>query len=479
MVQGTGDALEWALALAKAPAERIALRQRALPDGMVTVLQIATGVSGNALTEAVETTGEDEQDILEAARFYVREILFYRGADAYRMLGLTRDAASDTIRTHHRLLQQWLHPDRHTSDWDAIYASRVNAAWNQLRTKARRAEYDAKAPASPSDERNGPSLPMSVKLIPQAVVTSHASDRWRRRIPVLGLFAICGVLGLMALRDMQREPGSRLPERIDAETAPLQEDIGLTLHVPDPPVREKAEISAVLNPQRSESLAVAMPVPELLPPAALSRRQPEKELVPEVLPPARAKPPIPKALVATVVPTATKPIVDAKALRSTAQVAVVASSGIVGMQAVAKTSLPAQTFYSTPVSAPVVALRSPDVDAREALAIAPARASTQQVSQVQRTGQQLLVFMVRTSTNTKTPPIWDNTAIQAQALQLGTYLQEGGFVRAGEPNWRISGASAVMAVNLQAEQNVRRLRVELVWREQRWLVSGLSMEQAL
>lgn len=193
------------MALAKAPAERVLLRQRSLPAGMDRLLQVAAGASTEALSEFSAQTGEREADILEAARFYAREILFYQGADAYRVLGVSHDADTDTIRTHHRLLQQWLHPDRHSSDWDAIFASRVNAAWSRLRNDERRRAYDQANPPQQRDE-----IPLSVGspawLNPQVDGGAVDSDRWRRRTPVLVLFAVCGVLAVLAIRDMQKEP---------------------------------------------------------------------------------------------------------------------------------------------------------------------------------------------------------------------------------------------------------------------------------
>ena len=53
-----GNALDWALALAKAPSERHALRQRALPDELDILMQIAGGGAGDTLARAVVRTGE-------------------------------------------------------------------------------------------------------------------------------------------------------------------------------------------------------------------------------------------------------------------------------------------------------------------------------------------------------------------------------------------------------------------------------------
>ena len=36
---------------------------------------------------------------------------------------------------------KWLHPDRNQDGWEAVYADRVNVAWQDLKTPDRRAEY--------------------------------------------------------------------------------------------------------------------------------------------------------------------------------------------------------------------------------------------------------------------------------------------------------------------------------------------------
>ena len=204
MVGARGDALDWALALARAPGERLVLRQRPLPEGMDGLLHIAAGHSGEVLADAVARTGESEADLVEAVRFYLREVLFHSGADAYRILGLERSASAAQAKSHHRWLQQWLHPDRHTSDWDAIFAGRVNAAWNQLRTDERRRAYDADHPA----ERLVPAVPAAPAMASWArdsLPEQSLWQRWQRRVPLLVLLVACAGLGLLALRDLARD----------------------------------------------------------------------------------------------------------------------------------------------------------------------------------------------------------------------------------------------------------------------------------
>jgi len=76
-----GDALEWALALLRAPGERHALRQKPLPDRVDRLLGVAAGVLPKERAEAARAFNESEARICEAARFYAREILFFPQAE--------------------------------------------------------------------------------------------------------------------------------------------------------------------------------------------------------------------------------------------------------------------------------------------------------------------------------------------------------------------------------------------------------------
>lgn len=517
MAEIRGDALEWAIALSKAPAERVALRQRPLPSGIETVLQLATGISGKAVADATERTGESEADILEAARFYVREILFYQGADAYRVLGLPEDASADAIRSHHRLLQQWLHPDRHTSDWDAIFASRVNAAWNELRSTTRRAQYDAQPREHIRDERGGPSWSSTARLPSTAEVPRvQDSDRWRRRAPVIALFGICGMLGILAMRDMQREPAGRLsgPDPVSALASEIEEP--LTLHVPENPahgaakpvpnpVSQRSRAStpaparsavvvgtkarsrplptpvAKVVPKSNTIVAISRPTPETLPlPVAKSApkttaiaavsRPAQKPLAPPVSKPIPKPMPKPVAVAAVAKPVAkplpapiAKPV--PKSSPEQAAIATVSTSAAKSVE-VAK-AVPA-------VKLPVAVAETPAAAARAAPA--PASASSQQIVQAQQTGKQLMAFV--TSRSKVMPPIWDNPNVQLQAVQARSALQETGRTPVGEPHWRIGGGAAAMSAELNTGDVRRRLKVDLVWREQRWLVSHVNLEKA-
>src|SRR5690606_26926719 len=70
----SGEALEQALGLLRAPALRGSLRARPLPAGMEEVLAIASGSQERARA-AADRTGYDAAELGEAARFYVQQVL--------------------------------------------------------------------------------------------------------------------------------------------------------------------------------------------------------------------------------------------------------------------------------------------------------------------------------------------------------------------------------------------------------------------
>lgn len=449
-----GNALEWAIALSRAPAERMALRRRPLPPGMVTVLQIAAGVSAEALADAAKRTGETQADLVDAARFYLREILFYQGADAYRMLGLTHDAGPEKIRSHYRLLQQWLHPDRHTSDWDAIFASRVNIAWNQLRTPAKRAEYDAQLPAedrSPRRRRPSRSMPASLAATSDAAMQGDGDswhrDRWRRRAPVLALGAVCVLLGIAAVRDMQREPDGGLDQygnfNAPAEGVPPS----VVLKVPK---RSNSEIANVV----------------------IEPEQRPRRVTPVLKPEARVRPP--QQVLATVATPAGLPVQTSGILPAAKSMAIAPHATQFSKQPQPAPAKPAPIAVATVIPVAVEPAR-PAVASVAVVKPASPRASPNQVGQAQQTGKQLLAFV--SGRSNVVPPIWDSASVQARAIQVRTALQDSGAVRGGESHWRVGGTAAAMSTQMQAGNAQQELRVALVWREQRWLVSSLALEQ--
>ena len=459
MVGARGDALDWALALARAPGERQVLRQRPLPEGIEPLLQIAAGRQGQLLQDAMARSGEPEADLVEAVRFYLREVLFHSGADAYRLLGLAPDASAEQIKAHHRLLQQWLHPDRHTSDWDAIFAGRVNAAWNALRTPDRRAEYDAARPPSLLDATPDSApwvAPRVLADVPLADTDTDASLRWRRRAPVLALFAACALLGVAAVRDALREPESRYGATAKENQRHAASDGGqVTLALPE--ATGKQTPGKVTAPARRKPARETPRIATRTAPAPLSDAS------------VRTAPAMPTMAIRSA-PLDTPPVAvpSAPALREIAMPAPLPQSvaSAAALSATGSAPAPAPVRVETPST-------SASIPPPQAAGAGPAVASAERVQQAQRTGRLLLAFL--SARGDTLPPIWDSLAAQQRALNLRNTLQASGDTRAATPQWRIEPEDAALQATFGDSAQVR---AQLVWRDQRWLVSGVALERA-
>lgn len=105
-----------------------------IPPDILEVIQIAAA-SPEACRDAAAATGESTQTLIEAARFYLQQLLFRPDANCQRVLGLPPGASRATARKHMRWLLQWLHPDRNDG-LDAVYAERVVTAWREISTSS-------------------------------------------------------------------------------------------------------------------------------------------------------------------------------------------------------------------------------------------------------------------------------------------------------------------------------------------------------
>ena len=119
-----------ALDLARMPALVRAPAARTLPTDVTEIIRIAAGEE-DACVAAVVATGEKKRVIVEAARFYLQQILFFPDADCYRVLAIEPDAPRSVARKHMRLLLKWLHPDLNRAP-ESIYSHRVLGAWQQV-----------------------------------------------------------------------------------------------------------------------------------------------------------------------------------------------------------------------------------------------------------------------------------------------------------------------------------------------------------
>jgi hypothetical protein len=193
-------AVDLALDLARMPAFASSMAASPLPVDVLEVIRIAAG-SPEACRAAVLATGQPEPVLVEAARFYVQQILFRPEADCYRILGLRPGDPRELARVHMRWLLQWLHPDRNDG-WDAIYAKRIVKAWREVSTRSGAAHPTAGGAASlrRANNRTGRfSASTRLPLIKWPIKNAKLNSRFTAAALIAaGLVMILLVLGLTA-----------------------------------------------------------------------------------------------------------------------------------------------------------------------------------------------------------------------------------------------------------------------------------------
>jgi hypothetical protein len=149
-------ALRLALELLHVPWRVRLVRDQPLPEGVPLLLRIASG-DADSEQAAVAAMGRPGEVIKQAATFFIEQILLAPGADSYRMLGASPATGSGELRQNMALLMRWLHPDIADKGEQSIFAARISAAWNDLKTPDRRTVYDSERspPAPPGGYRPG------------------------------------------------------------------------------------------------------------------------------------------------------------------------------------------------------------------------------------------------------------------------------------------------------------------------------------
>jgi hypothetical protein len=134
-------ALKVALDLLHFPWRVRLVRREPLPDGVILLLRLAAG-DGQAEREAAAMTNRSVETVRDAAIFFIEQILLYPEANSYRVLGASSVATAGELKRNMALLMASLHPDVGPKGGRSVFAARVSAAWNDLKTSDRRAAYD-------------------------------------------------------------------------------------------------------------------------------------------------------------------------------------------------------------------------------------------------------------------------------------------------------------------------------------------------
>ena len=144
----SAEALATALGMLSCPHMTRRVRLSPLPKGISFLLEVAAG-ENEALHSASARTGRTEATLRKAAGFFIEQVLLSEHANNYRVLGCSCEASQRELRRHMALIMRWLHPDvvcngAQTQRFDrGLYADRVVAAWEAVKTKERREAYDA------------------------------------------------------------------------------------------------------------------------------------------------------------------------------------------------------------------------------------------------------------------------------------------------------------------------------------------------
>ncbi|MGH8106206.1 MAG: DnaJ domain-containing protein, partial [Arenimonas sp.] len=250
-------------------------RQQTLPAGVTEILKISSG-DQDALMVAQESSRVSQEDVRHAAQFYVQQILFAPDSDHYRVLGVDPDDIEAKIKLHYRLLVRWLHPDKNSSNWEAVFSDRVNRAWHSLRTPERRREYDEQLKSQYSYQPI--STEPSRELKPSQLRSNQVNERFissrtMKRLPI-AVFGILGVSAVFALWWLsQLQPNLHAPLVANQEKEQREDSAEL------PATSVAPETISVDPVQKPLPAIVPIATVEDVPEAAIEMTADEKALV--------------------------------------------------------------------------------------------------------------------------------------------------------------------------------------------------------
>jgi hypothetical protein len=115
------------------------------PDGFAEFLEFSgRGADSQEFLARARSLGLPAGELKQACLFFVRQCLFAEGNNHYQVLGVSREADTDEIKHHYRLLISLFHPDRNPEGhtWNELFAAKINEAYNTLKRQDKRQAYD-------------------------------------------------------------------------------------------------------------------------------------------------------------------------------------------------------------------------------------------------------------------------------------------------------------------------------------------------
>ncbi len=143
-------AIRAALLLLSAPPRGRRVRQSPLPAGVDTLIKVAVDhETAEALSKGLHRT---PGQLMEAASFFIEQILLAPGVDSYRALGASRESPTHYLRQNFVYLCKWVHSEEREGFAGPAYLIRITQAWNNLKTPDRRSAYDQSLDARLAEE---------------------------------------------------------------------------------------------------------------------------------------------------------------------------------------------------------------------------------------------------------------------------------------------------------------------------------------
>ena len=260
--------------------------RRPLPAGVTSLLQVAA--SHTSLEEAGAARRVPAKELQQAALFFIEQVLLAHHANHYRTLGLEPGADISEIKEHHRLLMRLFHPDRQTTpdERSNAIATRINQAYNVLRSPQARAAYDLTISEKHAAKPLVTNYPKQPHLVLEPDDTPPRMPHFVvRHLPqfALGSIALLAALGVMLVY-INRVPSGAIgatgkhlthnTENLSPPTIPPELPPAISRALIEPSPIESA-------PHAPPPLAVVKPEPTRAP---VAEPKPDRETKPVIMP---------------------------------------------------------------------------------------------------------------------------------------------------------------------------------------------------